>query len=319
MQKNVDLLTIGDVCIDLYLKLEGPNVSESGSEESPKICFYHGSKIPVRSLKSNVAGNAVNVSIGAATLGLRSSIYSEVGNDPQGDRVIQELSRRGVDTNLINKNDNIQTGIHPVIVYAGERTIFSHHEQKEYKVTEWPQTKWIYYTSIGPGFEKFHQQFVPYLKQNPQIGVAFNPGSYHIKQGLKSFMDIMSLTHVLFVNREEAEIFVGKADLEEQHLRLQECGPKLTIITEGKKGASGHDGNTMIKVNSQLVEKPIDKTGAGDAFASGVISALTYNKSLHESLLWGTLNSAAVVKEVGAINGLKTREQMEYEVKKIKI
>jgi len=58
MEKNnsLDLLTIGDVCIDLYMKVEGKEVSEDKDTEHPRICFYHGSKIPVKSLKSNIAG-----------------------------------------------------------------------------------------------------------------------------------------------------------------------------------------------------------------------------------------------------------------------
>jgi sugar/nucleoside kinase (ribokinase family) len=311
--KKFDLLTIGDVAIDLYMKVEGKEVSQDRSNsEQPKICFYHGSKIPVKTVESNIAGNAVNVSIGTNKLGLKTAIYAEMGDDEEAERVEKDLTKEGIITDYLFRNKGAQTGIHPVIVYAGERTIFSHHEKRHYSLKDWPEPKWLYYTSVSPGFEPFQAELVDYLKKNPKIGVAFNPGTFQLRAGLGGLRNIFEVTHVLFVNREEAVYFVGEDNTENLHHKLRKLGPKLTIITDGSEGASGSDGKTLIKVPAYVIDKPvIDKTGAGDSFAAGAIAALFYNKPLEEVLLWGAINSSSVIREIGAVHGLKTKEEIE--------
>jgi sugar/nucleoside kinase (ribokinase family) len=56
---------------------------------------------------------------------------------------------------------------------------------------------------------------------------------------------------------------------------------------------------------------PFERTGAGDAFASTVVAALSLGEPLEKALLWGPINSMAVVQEVGAQKGLLTRAQLE--------
>ena len=177
--------------------------------DRPKICFYHGSKIPVKSEMSNIAGNAVNVSMASTKLGLKTAIYAETGDDEEAERIIKELGQEGVITDYLHKNENSQTGVNPVIVYNGERTIFSHHEVRPYKMRGWPEPTWIYYTSVNPGFEEFQKELVEYLKKNPQVGVAFNPGTFHMKAGLESLKNVLEVTHVLFLNKDEAVSFVN--------------------------------------------------------------------------------------------------------------
>jgi sugar/nucleoside kinase (ribokinase family) len=60
---------------------------------------------------------------------------------------------------------------------------------------------------------------------------------------------------------------------------------------------------------------PVEATGAGDAFASTVVSALILGKTLHEALSWAPINSMSVVQQVGAQKGLLTREKLEEYLK----
>jgi len=317
-QNSIDLLTIGDVCIDLYMKIEDAEVTEDKDPKHPKICFYHGSKIPVKSEMSNIAGNAVNVSMGTTKLGLKSAIYAETGDDEEAEKIIKELGEAGVITDYVHRNENSQTGVNPVIVYRGERTIFSHHEIRPYQMRDWPEPRWIYYTSVNPGFESFQTELVGYLKKNPQIGVAFNPGTFHMKAGLESLKNVLEVSHVLFLNKDEATSFVGDGDLENMHKKLQELGPKLTVITEAGDGASAHDGKEFIKIPSYNVEDPImDKTGAGDSFAASFIAALFHKKNMKEALQWGAVNSSYVIRKIGAVHGLRTKEEIEEIVSKL--
>lgn len=56
-------------------------------------------------------------------------------------------------------------------------------------------------------------------------------------------------------------------------------------------------------------------TGAGDAYATGVVAGLFYGHDLEEAMRWGAANGAAVVEEVGSQAGLlslnKIRERLK--------
>ncbi|MDC0449174.1 carbohydrate kinase family protein [bacterium] len=305
----IDVLTIGDSSIDLYMKI----AEDSVVSEDTKICFYHGSKIPVDHFETSIAGNAINVAVGCTSFGLKTMIYTEIGNDSGADRIVSELNALGIDTTYCNKNPGIDTNLHSIVVAAGERTIFSHHGPKDYEIKDWEVPKWIYYTSLGEGFEKFQAELVSYLEQNEGVGTAFNPGTFQMRAGVEHLQNILNVVDILFVNREEAERLTDTKNLEieELHTKLQELGPKLTVITEGKEGASAHDGKKLEKIHAISDNRPIvDKTGAGDAFSSGFLSAIVCGKSLQEALNWGSINAGNVIKEIGSIKGLATREDV---------
>ena len=56
---------------------------------------------------------------------------------------------------------------------------------------------------------------------------------------------------------------------------------------------------------------PFERTGAGDAFASTIASALVLGKTLKDALMWGPINSMSVVQYVGAQKGLLSKEALE--------
>jgi ribokinase len=55
---------------------------------------------------------------------------------------------------------------------------------------------------------------------------------------------------------------------------------------------------------------PVDRTGAGDAFASTFVAALAKGLSLEDALRWGPVNSMSVVQKVGAQAGLLTEKEL---------
>lgn len=311
-----DLLVIGDSAIDYYMKLaKTDDINEGSDGDGPEVCFYHGSKIPVDELQSFIAGNSVNVSVGCTKLGLKTTIYTEIGNDNNAERIIRELRDVGVNTTYCIKNDGVETDVHTIIVFGGERTIFTYHGKRNYRVQNWDKPKFIYLTSLGEGFQKFQKEIIEYIKANPGIGVAFNPGTIQMKAGIDSFKDFLEITDILFVNMDEAGKIVGEKPLEQIHIDLHKLGVKLSVITNGKEGANAFDGENLVSVNAYSDQRPVlDKTGAGDAFSSGFLSAIYYKKPLKEALAWGVVNSGGVIKEIGAIKGLQTKDKMEKAV-----
>lgn len=321
-----DAILISDVSIDEFLKIDEAQVICDINKENCKICFDYAQKIPVAEFKTSLGGNSANVAAGMAKLGLKVAVFSQVGNDQNGSRFINELKKRGVDTSLITQI-NGETDIHSIIIYKGERTILSYHSPKIYQIQNWEEPKWIYYSSLPQGFQKFQQQLIDYLNNHKSVLCAFNPGVYHFKAGFKDYAPFLQITDLLFVNKEEAMQIIDQAQnfgaLPERqnkdyannqllHETLQRLGPKMTVITDGENGASVHDGVSFYSSDIYKIDKPvIDKTGAGDAFASAFLSALIYKKSAKTALDWGVKNASYCIREIGPMNGLLSLEEIE--------
>ena len=81
------------------------------------------------------------------------------------------------------------------------------------------------------------------------------------------------------------------------------------------KGITVSDGNHLYEAKSSLV-KTVDKTGAGDAFASGFVSGFIKKGEIEYGIQLGMANSASCIQKWGAKNGL-LKEGDEFEKVKV--
>lgn len=308
-----DILLIGDTSIDQFMLINEASVSCDINHEHCKICFDFADKIHVEEFKVSVAGNAPNVAMGCAKLGMKPAIYTEIGDDANADLAINTMKERGVDTTYCIKNPGTPTNVHPLAVFQGERTIFSYHEKRNYKMGDWETPKFLYYTSLSEGFEEFHDALHTYVKENKEIIFTVNPGTMQMKVGIKKLREMAPRIDVLFVNKEEARDLVGSEDnVDELHKKLNKIGVNLSVITDSTNGSSTFDGNEILKIGIyEHGEKIVDKTGAGDSFSAGFLSAMFYDKGAKEAMKWGAVNSSGVITKIGAIEGLRTRKEIE--------
>ena len=304
---TIELLSMGDASIDVFLT---PTESESLCEiESKKslICFSYGDKIPVQNLTFSIGGNAANNSVGSSRLGVKTAIILTLGDDSIAGQIRETLEKEKVNSDYVFKQPETNSNYSVVVNYGGERTIFTYHAPRSYEFpVQLPITPWIYLTSMGENFRPFYVHIVEWLKKNPNVRMGFNPGSWQLRAGTKEIEDILALTYIIFVNREEAMKITGQentASEKELLSGLVKLGPKIAVITDGPNGSFAYDGDKFFKAPILPVEVK-QRTGAGDAFGSGCLAALIKGKSLEEALLWGTVNSASVVGFVGSEKGL---------------
>lgn len=309
----MDILMIGDSTIDEFLKIDEAEISCSKDEINCKISFPFGSKISVSEYKTTIAGNSINTGVGLAKLGLKVSLDSEIGFDAFGNQIISELNKRGVDTTYTRLNEDKITNVHQIIFFQDERTILTYHEKYNYELKNWAiNPKIIHYSSQAGNFESYMDKLIEYLKSNRDIMVSFNPGSTQMKLSPQKLNKFLEVCDILFVNKEEAFYITSKNTTKEQHEELEKRGVKMSVITNGKNGSSCFSNGELIQLgvlNEKLEIR--DKTGAGDSHSAGFLAAIFYNKSMKEALIWGTINSAYCLTEVGAVNGILSKKEIE--------
>jgi len=299
-----DLLTIGDCTVDTYAMIDDRNPDVHLSSDKKLLCLDYADKISVFEAGEAVGGNAANIAVGARRLGLKSALCTELGTDFNGEFIVQQLKKEKVDTSLVHKNKRNKTRYSLVLNYRGERTILSYHSKRKYPLPSLPKTEWVYYTSLGEGFELLQNKLITSLRKHPETKLAVNPGSYQMKKGLLAFKKILAVTDLLFVNLEEAQKLSGaKLPLPKLFAKLHDLGAEMIVITDGAKGSYASDG-IMSYFLPPFPAKNISKTGAGDAYASGFLSAIFKGYSITEAMQWGNANAASVIGHIGAQTGL---------------
>ncbi len=316
--KQLEVLCVGDVVTDAFIKLLDNQAHVYENEHGKWIAMQYGSKLPFDRVEEKIAvGNASNASVSFARLGLASGLEANVGGDKAGRDIIEQLQREGVDTHLVRINTHQASNYHYVLWYKEERTILIKHEEYDY---HWPKLKpkeapkWIYFSSISENAIEFHDELAEWLEENPGVKMAFQPGTFQMKAGVDRLSKIYQNTEVLILNREEAVDVSGGNydDLHDLMNRFHSYGCKTVVITDGPYGAYASDGQQRLKMPLYPdPAPPKERTGAGDAFASTFVAALIKGNTLEGAMQWAPINSMNVVQHVGAQEGLLSQEALE--------
>ncbi|MBI5004919.1 MAG: carbohydrate kinase family protein [Candidatus Lloydbacteria bacterium] len=312
--ENFDFIAIGDTTTDAFIKIKQASVYKDGGGEE-KLCVENGAKIPYESVTVVPAvGNSPNAAVAARRLGLHSALVTNIGDDVYGKEDLETLKKNGVDTRFVKVHTGKPSNYHFVLWFHAERTILIKHTEYSYELPDIGKPKWIYLSSLGENSLEYHHKISGFLKKNPDIKLAFQPGTFQIKLGYEELKELYEMSELFFCNKEEARIILKTAEEDAAKLAemMRERGPKIAVITNGPNGAYAANGSATWHIPMYPdPAPPVDRTGAGDAFASTVTSYTALGMSIDEALLRGPINSMSVVQYVGAQEGLLSREKLE--------
>ncbi len=314
---ELDFLAIGDTVVDDFIRIKDATVTCAVDTEACTISMRWGDKIPFESstLLAGV-GNSANAAVSASRIGLRSALMATIGDDRDGELIMEQFAKEGLSTEHIARAPGKATNHHYVLWFESERTILVKPEPYDYAFPkDMPMVKTIYLSSLGEAGEAYYRDMAAYLTEHPDTFLTFQPGTFQMKMGLEKLRPIYERANLLVLNKEEAERILGSLAPEPVATLLEKLhalGPKHVIITDGRKGATAFDGAKKYFVPMYPDDRaPFERTGAGDAFASTVTAAITLGIPFKDALLWGPINSMSVVQEVGAQKGLLSRERIE--------
>jgi ribokinase len=315
--QQFDVLSIGDIVTDAFIKLLDDQEHILEDSRGTWLAIPFGTKIPFDHAEVvQAVGNAANGAVAFSRLGMSTGFVTNVGNDQEGRDMIAALEKNNIDTSFVRINRGKKSNYHYVLWYKAERTILIKHENYEY---HWPRIapketpRWVYFSSISDHAIEYHDQVADWLEDHPDVHLAFQPGTFQMKAGVKRLKRIYERTAILILNREEA-VTVGGGRHEDIHDlidKLHELGPQVVVVTDGPDGAYASDGKQRLQMPLYPDPKPpVDRTGAGDAFASTFVAAAAKGLTLEEALLWAPINSMSVCQEVGAQAGLLTEKEL---------
>jgi len=253
-------------------------------------------------ITSQGGGAAANVAVWLAKAKQDVFLNTRVGDDQPGEYLLRELANRGV-KNSQRQIKGESTGVVVVLVDKnGERTMFPDSGANSgLSLKDLPdlnQFEVVYfsgYALINPQSRRNALEILESLK----MPIVIDPGTVGALKNIPLIEIKNWLSHaaVLILNGEEAKYISNKNKILDALMDLKKIVPTV-IIKLGDKGAIGID-KEIVEVGIGR-KKPIDTTGAGDAFVAGFISQWFKSYDLRDAINQGVILASKCISSVGA-------------------
>ncbi len=266
------ILCIGEALIDMICTDKGKSLAEGNN------------------FLKKPGGAPTNVAAAIAALGGEVALAAKVGNDPFGQQLISVMESFGVSTKwMLKDTEHFTTFAFVSLMEDGERDfVFNRGADGELSSAEIEAIDLDAYSIIhfgsatgflpGPLQAAYQRLLQKAIQKN--IFISFDPNYRHLlfRNATQSFIDqswdFLEVCHFFKFSDEEAMLITGTASLNEAVAVLLEKTRSIFAITLGKEGTLlGFGGKTEL-VRSIPV-KPVDTTGAGDAFVGAVLYQLS--------------------------------------------
>ena len=280
-------LCIGDIMMDVSVAINN-EISYAGDTPAK--------------ISSQGGGAAANVAVWLAEDKQDVYLNVRVGNDQPGDYLLRELAIHGV-KNSAKKQKGQSTGVVVVLVDKnGERTMFPDSGANSglslKDLPDLKQFKAVYFSGYALVNPISRVNAVLILKEL-KIPVVIDPGTVGALRNieLNEVKSWLSYASVLILNEEEAKFIAQTTDVDVALIELRKL-VKTVVIKLGGKGAIAID-DEICEVEIDRKEA-VDTTGAGDAFAAGLISSWFKNHNLKDAISHGAELARKCIANVGA-------------------
>jgi ribokinase len=278
------LVVVGDLMVDVVAQASGP--------------LARGSDTPAR-VSVRGGGSGANTAAWAARLDGRVALVCRVGDDERGSQAADDLHVAGVEVRAEVDHER-PTGTCVVLVEpGGERSMLPDSGANE-AGTELPadllepggHLHVVGYALLRPGTRA---AAVDALERARAAGMtaSIDPSSWALLSP-----GVLPAADLLLPNAREAAALTGEED-PERAARALAAGGGEVVVKLGAQGALWTDGAAVVRVPAAPAAV-VDTTGAGDAFAAGLLVARLAGAGPREALEAGCRLAARAVAQVGA-------------------
>ena len=281
------VVVVGDLMVDIVAALPGE--------------LAHGSDTPAR-IAQHQGGSGANVAAWLAEAGARVAFAGRAGADPLGDAAVAALDGVAL---AVERDPERPTGTCIVLVHpGGERTMIPDAGANEaLELSALPEGEHLHLTGYGllrPGSRSVMLRALE-LARERGTPVSVDPSSAAPLAAEPAFLEWVAGAALLLPNADEARVLTGEADPERAALALARGSGarREVVVTCGARGALWSDGDRVVRAPAAATEV-VDTTGAGDAFAAGLLAARAGGAEPAEQLAAGCTLAARAVGVRGA-------------------
>ncbi len=256
-----------------------------------------------RTRMAQPGGAVLYAALGASLWDIRVGIFSVAGDDyPRS--MLDQLAARGIDLSGLRSFG--RPGLRTWLLYEGRRRHVVHRLDGPTHAEVSPTAADL---DAGPRARAFHLAPMPFDVQRALVetlasrdaSVSLDPYELLTEDNLGAWRELLSGVDDFLLSEDEMMIDGG---LERPRPILAElCGdrPRRVFYKRGARGGIAYDRRAERFLEWRARSRAVvDATGAGDAFAGGVIAGRLLGEPLPRALCYGVVSAAFAVEGEGA-------------------
>lgn len=315
------LVAIGEALIDFAPQQAGRQIKDT------------------ESFLPKVGGAPANVCGAYAKLGGKAVMLTQLGTDPFGDKIVEELAESGIDTTYISRTDEANTSLAFVALMENGDREFSFFRKPGadmlYQPEQVPDEVFadayaLHFCSVSLGNFPMKQAHKTAIEKAKAAGalISFDPNlrpqlwedETQLKEAVTEFLPYAD---ILKLSDEELFFITGKEQVGDALDELFELGISVILYTKGSHGAEVYTRSAKASVDGSG-KQAVDTTGAGDGFIGSFLSELAYHgKTLDDMkamnaeeweayLTFSNRYCGESIQKKGALSSHITRQEMEH-------
>jgi 2-dehydro-3-deoxygluconokinase len=263
-----------------------------------------------RTLDVQIGGTEANVAAACARLGLRTALISALpAEHAWGDRTVRELMGHGVDCTGVLRRPGSRMGLYFLEYGLAPRPVRILYDRRGSALSsllpdevDWGlvrQTRLVHLSGVTAALGDNLREVI--RRALDEAAAARVPVSFDVnyrsrlwspKEARDFLSEILPRVGYLFIGSDDAEtVFELSGPPQEILSRLRQLAPAATIaLTLGEQGSAVLAGTAIVRPSLLYSVAPVDRVGAGDAYAAG--------------FLWATLSGRTPQQGVDAATAL---------------
>jgi 5-dehydro-2-deoxygluconokinase len=305
MAKDLDLITVGRISVDLFAEQINTSFSQPQT--------FHKS----------IGGSPTNVAVAAARLGHKSAIVTKVGVDPLGQYVVNKLKEFGVNTDFVKV---AESGLTPVVLASQDppedpKIIF--HRQPSAPDTQVivsdvdsetilaAKIFWVSACALSTG--ETAKSAIKWLQIRERraesiIDLDYRPSFWpNVDAARAAAQEAISLCTIAIGNIAECQVALGISDPQEAATELLKRGVRIAIVKMGGDGVLLATQSERIVIAPRPI-KLVCGLGAGDAFGGALVHGLLSGWGLQEIGEFANAAGAYLASELMCSDAMPTIE-----------
>ena len=272
-----------------------------------------------------LAGTESNVAINLARMGKQCAWISRLPENPLGKQVGNTIRQYGVDITGVKWVQNERQAIYFVEYGSAPRPIRVWYDRANSAASKMTpddvsaemiqSARWLHLTGITPALSENCKDTVVHaiaIAREAGLKISFDVNYRALlwspEDAANAIEPFCKAADMVFVAGRDAENLFGVHgdDLCKQ---LHDRWGGLIVTSHGTSGIECYDGQSVVRSDAYEVEV-VDRVGAGDAMAAGIICRLLEDASLQEALEFGSALAAIKLTIPGDL-ALTSRAEVE--------
>ncbi|MEI6532220.1 MAG: PfkB family carbohydrate kinase [Candidatus Roizmanbacteria bacterium] len=312
MKKYIHALITGSIAFDEIMDFNAPFQDYFHPEQLHQINV----SFVVDNLKKQIGGTATNIAYSLSLLKCNNfHILGSVGKD--GNDIVHFFKKMKMNVDGIYIDKELYTATGRVITDINDNQIWGFYYGAGAKSSMIDPTKFIKNNSlfmISPNHENGFLHFLRYAIEH-NVDYIFDPGFTLTWISDHDLRDGVAHATYLIGNDYEIALICRRLNTTvEEYLKKG----TIVITTLGDRGVTYEDSGKKITVESYPVDKPIDPTGAGDAWRGGFMYGLLNDYNIHDSLILGNVMASYSVESYGTVNHTPQKKDINKRIKLLK-